>query len=338
MVPQQSKKRLVVCCDGTWNDSVSTDNPLTNVSRLSRCVEEIAEDGILQVVYYHTGVGSGTSKLSNSVDGATGRGLSANIRDAYSFICNNYNFKDGNDEIFLVGFSRGAFTVRCIASLIEDIGLLTKRGLANLHALYDSWNSKSKDAIQLELETGQLERKGVLKRHIQIEACAVWDTVSALGVPIPFGLPQPASKKLAFVDTKIPKVVRNAFHALALHERRKHFEPLLWDHPREQNVNFRQCWFFGSHSDVGGGYEDAGLANLTLIWMIAQFQTFTTLCFSMETLLHFLAPDQQIEQEKSWSFGSHTSYEWERSYSTIRSKIDEGALHLSHGHAFLSSF
>jgi hypothetical protein len=67
-------KRLVLCCDGTWNDSVSTNNPLTNVARFSRIVEERAADGVLQIVYYHTGVGAGTSRISNSIDGAVGRG------------------------------------------------------------------------------------------------------------------------------------------------------------------------------------------------------------------------------------------------------------------------
>ncbi len=67
-------KRLIVCCDGTWNDSISTNNPLTNVARFSRCVEDRTEDDILQIVYYHTGVGVGTSRISNSIDGAVGRG------------------------------------------------------------------------------------------------------------------------------------------------------------------------------------------------------------------------------------------------------------------------
>jgi uncharacterized protein (DUF2235 family) len=71
----QSKKHLFVCCDGTWNDSVSTDSPLTNVSRLSRCVKEVADDGTMQIVYYHTGVGTGTSRFSSTIDAATGRGV-----------------------------------------------------------------------------------------------------------------------------------------------------------------------------------------------------------------------------------------------------------------------
>ncbi|KEQ68180.1 hypothetical protein M436DRAFT_30098, partial [Aureobasidium namibiae CBS 147.97] len=138
------KKRIFVCCDGTWNDSISTDSPLTNVSRFARCVKEVAKDGTMQIVYYHTGIGTGTSKFASAIDGATGRGIHANVRDAYSFICNNFNFDHGEDEIFLVGFSRGAFTVRCVAALIDCIGLLKKRGLIHLHELYRLWTQPSK--------------------------------------------------------------------------------------------------------------------------------------------------------------------------------------------------
>ncbi|ORY19624.1 hypothetical protein BCR34DRAFT_471960 [Clohesyomyces aquaticus] len=329
MAGYQPEKRLVVCCDGTWNDSVSTDSPLTNVSRFSRCVEAIGEDGILQIVYYHTGVGSGTSKLSNSIDGATGRGLSRNIRDAYSFICNNYNFEGGNDEIHLVGFSRGAFTVRCVASLIDSIGLLTKPGLVHLHDLYHSWEKLDNNKEDLISQVTELEEKGLLRRKIQVEACAVWDTVSALGVPIPFGIPQPKSPKLAFVDAEVPHTVKNAFHALALHERRKHFKPLLWHSPSQDHINLRQCWFWGVHSDVGGGYEDAGLANLALIWMVAQFQRATKLHFNMDTLLRFLIPDKLIESTTGRNLHISTSvfgiqYGYQERNIRIRSKIDKG--------------
>lgn len=69
-----SRRRLIICCDGTWDNSIGKDDPLTNVSRLSRCIDDIAEDGVPQVVYYHYGIGNGTSSLGRIVDGATGRG------------------------------------------------------------------------------------------------------------------------------------------------------------------------------------------------------------------------------------------------------------------------
>lgn len=128
-------KRLVVCCDGTWNNSINSNNSLTNVSRLARCIENEGE-GVPQVVYYHPGIGSGTSAWSNRVDGATGRGITYQIKMAYTFICLN----SGSNvwaEIYLAGFSRGAYTVLCLASLIDKIGLLNKTNLVHLNSLYD---------------------------------------------------------------------------------------------------------------------------------------------------------------------------------------------------------
>ena len=73
--PETVNKRLIVCCDGTWKDSISSESPLTNVARISRLVTDIDERGrVPQVVYYHTGVGSGTSSLGNIIDGMSGRG------------------------------------------------------------------------------------------------------------------------------------------------------------------------------------------------------------------------------------------------------------------------
>ena len=80
---KQNKKRLIVCCDGTWNDSISTDSPLTNVSRISRLITDIGDHGIPQVVYYHTGVGSGTSAAGNVVDGMSGRGESVRYHQTF---------------------------------------------------------------------------------------------------------------------------------------------------------------------------------------------------------------------------------------------------------------
>ncbi|KAL9616599.1 MAG: hypothetical protein Q9160_008544 [Pyrenula sp. 1 TL-2023] len=293
--PTQPKKRLVICCDGTWNNSVSTDSTLTNVSRLSRCVQDVADDGVAQIVYYHAGIGSGTSRLSNSVDGATGRGISFNVRNVYTFICLNFSHPD--DEIYLVGFSRGAYTVRCVASFISSIGLLTKDGLVHLHSLYKHWhkNWASLAGDKWPLQPGnpviRLQAHGMLRRPIKVEACAVWDTVSALGIPIPFGLPSITYDKLVFVEKTIPKGLKNAFQALALNESRKDFRPVLWPEASSSTkCNIRQCWFLGSHSDVGGGYEDTGLANMTLIWMMGQLRAHTNLGISDQSLKQLLYP------------------------------------------------
>ncbi|XP_014550082.1 hypothetical protein COCVIDRAFT_64698, partial [Bipolaris victoriae FI3] len=127
-------KRLIVCCDGTWNSGDLEGKALTNVAKIARCISDKddwkpkGQDGItresrktyIQIVHYQPGVGLGTGKVSNTWDAMTGRGLSKAIRSAYTFICLNWSSQD--DQIVLIGFSRGAFTVRCVAQLIEEVG------------------------------------------------------------------------------------------------------------------------------------------------------------------------------------------------------------------------
>ncbi|KAL3483083.1 hypothetical protein BJX62DRAFT_245232 [Aspergillus germanicus] len=286
------QKRLILCCDGTWNDSISTDSPLTNVSRITRCIPAVSNSGIPQIVLYYSGVGSGTSKAGKVIDGMTRRGISAIIRDSYTFICHNHSGEQ--DEIILIGFSRGAFAVRSVAAFITEIGLLRKAGLNYLITLYKLWSkqrkidvpseesftdSASRPSIELSHTSSspplrkevsrseslkslqeRLCRKGLLQKDVRIKVCAVWDTVGSLGLPMPGPVPQKTSKKLCFVDSTLPKNIEFAIQALALNERRRHFQPTIW---QDNGVTaLKQCWFLGAHSNVGGGYEDTGLANL----------------------------------------------------------------------------
>lgn len=117
------------------NSDGSQQEP-SNVTLISYCIKQRSKDGIQQVVYYHSGVGSTAFALDHFVAGATGAGISENIREAYGFICQNY---ESGDEIFLIGFSRGAFTARSIASLIAQIGLLTRQGLGYFYEIFDDW-------------------------------------------------------------------------------------------------------------------------------------------------------------------------------------------------------
>lgn len=197
--------------------------------------------------------------------GLSDTGISANIRDAYTFICHNYSNPD--DEIVLIGFSRGAFTVRSIAAFMDDVGLLTKAGLGYLFQLYHAWKEAGATPdLCTELVKAKLLHKGV---HIKI--CAVWDTVGSLGFPMPGPIPQRASKKLGFVNSKLSKNILLAIQALALNESRKHFMATVWAKGDAPGI-LKQCWFLGAHSDVGGGNKDPGLANITLMWMIAQME------------------------------------------------------------------
>ena len=180
------------------------------------------------------------------------------------------------DEIVLIGFSRAAFTVRCVATFIHDIGVLTKRGLGFLPELFELW--KRRDETQDELGENarklrdELAEKGELRRGISIEACAVWDTVEALGPRMLAGIPQPTPRRISFINSELCPNIKLAIQALALNEKRRHFKPVLWENPSDQQ-KLSQCWFLGTHSDVGGGNADMGLANIALAWMIAQLRS-----------------------------------------------------------------
>ncbi|KAF2012979.1 hypothetical protein BU24DRAFT_323039, partial [Aaosphaeria arxii CBS 175.79] len=272
-------RRLVVCCDGTWNDSISTESPITNVSRISRLIKAVGDDGVPQILSYQVGIGSGTTGLGNAIDGMTGRGISTDIREAYTFISHNYT--SASDEIILIGFSRGAFTVRSVASLINDIGLLTKNGLKYLLRLYNLWKRNQPFEVvggitidpktELRKSCEEILEKGCLLPNVRVRVCAVWDTVGSLGFPVPWPVPQRIPTKLRHVNSTLCENIDIAIQALALNENRRHFQPTVWEAPPSgSNQILKQCWFLGAHSDVGGGNEDAGLANITLIWMISQ--------------------------------------------------------------------
>lgn len=153
-------KKIIIACDGTWMDSDNgyIKDPLlpsrptgrlqtpSNVTRICRAVQSEDRNEVDQVVFYQAGVGTGNSVWEHLVGGATGLGLAENIREAYTFLANNYA---AGDEIFLLGFSRGAFTARSIAGLISTIGLLTKKGLVDFYAIFkdyeNAWNRHYRD-------------------------------------------------------------------------------------------------------------------------------------------------------------------------------------------------
>ncbi|SMR64486.1 unnamed protein product [Zymoseptoria tritici ST99CH_3D1] len=247
------KGRLIVCCDGTNNDGINQDGPLTNVSRITRCVKyEDSKTKTIPIVYYRSGVGTGTSRLGNYPDMVFGNG---------DFISHNRATQD--DELILIGFSPGAFEVRILALFISQVGVLSKCGLRYLREVFQQWAKGQSVSAMLEMRLKMLEAEGLLDRTVLIKACAVWDTVAAL-----------PGNKLRFVGEQAPPNVEVAIQALALNEQRSQFTPLVWRKavtpgPQTADRNIKQCWFLGTHSDVGGGSrEDASLSNIALAWTI----------------------------------------------------------------------
>ncbi|KAJ0158100.1 Uncharacterized protein CTA2_12284, partial [Colletotrichum tanaceti] len=131
-------KRIIVCCDGTWNNSNKKGGIATNVARLSSAIAHKCCTGMPQVVYYHRGAGTEDSTTARILGGMFGQGVHGDIADIYRFVCDNYN---PGDEIFILGFSRGAFTARSVAGLICNLGLLNRVGLSHFGPIFHDYQN-----------------------------------------------------------------------------------------------------------------------------------------------------------------------------------------------------
>ena len=263
-------KRLVVCCDGTWNrpDQISGGKICsTNVAKIAQAIASRDAKGVLQHVYYHRGVG--TNWWDHLRGGAFGVGLSENIRDAYGFLVKHF---EPGDELWLFGFSRGAYTARSLAGFIRNSGMLRREHADRLEAGYALYRRRDADsnprAIEAQLfrKTYSYESEGF---EVRIRFIGVWDTVGALGIPVGvLGTLTRDVLHLQFHDVNLSSHVDNAFQALAIDERRPPFEPSVWRqqaHARGQRL--AQAWFPGVHANVGGGYPDTGLSDIAFLWL-----------------------------------------------------------------------
>lgn len=252
-------KRIVFCADGTWFNPLNN----TNVYRLYKALEVSAE----QVTYYDDGVGADATGLAHILDGAFGAGLLQKIQDGYTKIAHVY---EPNDQLFLFGFSRGAYTARCLAGMIATCGLptgtFTNDCVTQAFAAYR--NPSQRAAILAGLGACNLQ-------PATIQMVGVWDTVGSLGIPAMFGgIDQ---KKYGFLDTALHPCIKNAFHGIALDEKRAQFPATLWDEPAANGQTLEQVWFSGCHCDVGGGTSPTGpavtgtsLCDIPMGWMISK--------------------------------------------------------------------
>jgi uncharacterized protein (DUF2235 family) len=282
-------KRLIVCCDGTWNKPEQLSKGLlapTNVSKLALSIAREDEDGTPQLVHYQRGVG--TRVLEKLRGGALGIGLSRNVRECYAFLVEQY---EPGDQLFLFGFSRGAFTARSLGGLVRNSGILLSHNRARIDDAYRLYRSPDKETEPASLEAEMFRR---LYSHplAEIEFIGVWDTVGALGIPEGPLTPRRLIKRWSFHDTKLSRHVRHAYHALAIDERRGMFEPALWVRqdgaPASQELE--QVWFAGAHCDIGGGYADTGLSDIALLWMARKAKA-CGLAFDPERLCEVTEPD-----------------------------------------------
>ncbi len=266
-------KRIITCSDGTWEKpNVDKDGQViqTNVQKIFQLINKTdksdSKNNITQIKFYDEGVGAEGSELEKILGGAIGEGLDDKILDAYKFIV--WNFEPG-DELYLFGFSRGAYTARSLAGLIRCCGIVKSYNLLLINqafAIYRNRDTNTADsdaAVAFKLQNSFTAN---------IKFVGVWDTVGALGIPVS-GIFSFLDDKYKFHDVTLSSTVDNAFQALAIDEHRKQFAPSIWtESPNAKQYNpnqkLEQVWFAGAHCDIGGGNPQTGLSDITLQWMI----------------------------------------------------------------------
>lgn len=288
-------KKIVVFCDGTWN-SPKTDHP-THVERLHKVTEKAFKNDPDLLCEYFPGVGAGTrfstftgQTLDKIGGGAFGLGLNENIREAYEFIAREY---EPGDQLYLFGFSRGAFTVRSLAGLIRKAGipdkvsgetvkaamaLYRKRGEENHPDAPHIQKARQRLSPQFATSKEDMKFRGDKSYLIDIAYLGVWDTVGAMGVPNLLGsFSEWWNQRHAFHDMDLSSSVRAARHAMALDERRYFFQPALWDNLAKLNGKmaehdpdrpYQQIWFAGDHGMVGGSGANQSLTSHTMDWIV----------------------------------------------------------------------
>jgi uncharacterized protein (DUF2235 family) len=273
----EPKKRLAVFLDGTWN----TVNDNTNIWRLRALCAPRDETGILQLSYYDPGVGTGIGERIRG--GWLGLGLNENVVAAYEWLIENYN---PGDDIFIFGFSRGAYTARSLSGFISKCGLLKPGAALSLNQLFARYRLGGRPrTIRTLIEDRNnaannftLEEQWIMKyaRPITIKFIGVWDTVGSLGIP---NMPWTNWGDMQWLNTGIRTSNEFGFHALAIDEHRKAFAPTLWTKtikkppdpratPPRTLAQVEQRWFAGAHANVGGGCRSDVLAQIPLRWMM----------------------------------------------------------------------
>ena len=279
-------KKLAVFLDGSWNNI----NDNTSVWRLSQMVARRDDRDVRQLSYYTPGVG--TARGETIRGGALGYGLDEDVIAAYRWLMGNFDQNDEktpSDEIYLFGFSRGAFTARSLSGMIARCGLLRAGSPVSVEELYNRYRQDADapslvDLYQRRREFGadslsDLEHR--LLRHsrrIPIKMIGVWDTVGALGVP--FGnIPGLSRRRFGFHNTDLSTLYEHAYHALAIDDHRAPFAPTLWTRHtptvpepegkrRTRLTKVEQRWFVGAHSNVGGGIAQDDLPQLPTAWLV----------------------------------------------------------------------
>lgn len=331
-----SRRKLVLFADGTGNAFTAQES---SVWRLYEALDHTEPD---QIAYYIKGVGTAGWAPLAALDGATGIGVPSNVRKLYRFLC--WNWREG-DEIYIFGFSRGAFTARTLAALIASQGLVPAeiKGEPLSHAemgrnAMAAWRAYRRGTVPLQkslptIWIARLIRDALLylyhaicrhrayadvraamngRKDVDIEFLGLFDTVEAFGVPIEelrVAIDW-AIWPISFRNHRPAHNVKHICHALALDDERTTFHPLRIDQSRlAAGQTVEEVWFAGVHSDIGGGYPESTLSFVPLVWMIEQLGG--QLRFQNGSIEHFQAYQSAIGPRHDSRSGAAVLYRYD---------------------------
>lgn len=268
-------KNIVILCDGTGQ--IGGKGASTNVYKFFNMLEDRTPN---QVVYYDPGIGT---DLLGKFAQIFGIGFKRNVLQCYKFLFDHF---EAGDNIYLLGFSRGAATVRSLATFIEMFGVLpmSRKDLINEAFRIYKMRTGNEDHAHMAFDDKQkiwnrreLAAKEFVEKHhtmwTRVKFLGVWDTVAALGGSGHW-LSMITDKLFPhrFHNFSLGPGVDHARHAISIDDERKTFHPVVWDalpdDPKHDRL--KQVWFCGVHTDVGGGYDEPELAYFSLDWMIRE--------------------------------------------------------------------
>lgn len=324
-------KRIVFCFDGTWN-RLGVDTP-TNVVLTAASIERTTKSGVTQIIHYDEGVG--TAWYDKAAGGMFGTGLVDNVREAYRFLIFNY---DPGDEIFVFGFSRGAYSARTFIGFLRHVGPLRRLHADRIDEALALYRRRLRDEdgasdamCKFRAEYSSNVCIGVQDEQwrcrcdtsyvpssapiMTVKYLGVWDTVDAMGVPSMVPLSTMLNRRHAFHDMSLTGFVENARHAVAIDERHSLFSPILFGDLdalnkargfscEDEKAPYQERWFAGTHGSVGGGGHIRGLSDGALAWIMkGAYRAQLGIDYSRGSRIQAFYPDPLVSLENETAPG-----------------------------------
>lgn len=306
-----------MCCDGTMSDD-SQESRKTNVALIHDAVRKTDRHGTQQLARYVSGCGTGGNVLTNANNARTGSEMPKKILTAYMHICRAYQTQ--RDEIYLIGFSRGAHVAKCVARFIHDFGIIRNIDESTAGEYFNLWMKKLQSPDEDSTVAVKADHVALFFKDVRVRACALFDTVDTMLKSSPLTWPPtffPQNETLRAIDHRLSPNIDHAVQALALDEHRDLFRQVSWYQEDLMHDNcsteLQQCWFDGCHLSIGGGGDKDYISIIPLVWVVSQLHElgldfdFVKLTKSAESAKPMPCPRQRPMMRRFSTLGSLAS-------------------------------